>query len=97
MHSSARMLRQLGDCLLPRAGAAVLRMLRAWANRNNKQMPLPTFETTPGATPKQVRLQQLWAARRHAQAKALATHMSRQQSGGNPKMQRPKRPALSHR
>ena len=38
----------------PTTGAAVLRMLRAWANRDNKQMPLPTFETVPGATPKQV-------------------------------------------
>ena len=42
-------------CSLQPTGAAVLRMLRAWANRDNKQMPLPTFETVPGATPKQVR------------------------------------------
>ena len=41
-------------CNPPTTGAAVLRMLRAWANRGNKQMPLPTFETVPGATPKQV-------------------------------------------
>ena len=33
------------------AGAAVIRMLRAWANRDNRAMPLPTYETVPGATP----------------------------------------------
>lgn len=36
------------------AGAAVLRMLRAWANRDNQELPLPTYETIPGATPAQV-------------------------------------------
>lgn len=36
------------------AGAAVLRMLRAWANRDNRELPLPTYETIPGATPAQV-------------------------------------------
>ena len=36
------------------AGAAVIRMLRAWANRDNRAMPLPTYETVPGATPSEV-------------------------------------------
>lgn len=36
------------------AGAAVLRMLRAWANRDNRELPLPTYETIPGATHAQV-------------------------------------------
>lgn len=40
--------------LLAAAGAAVIRMLRAWANRDNRAMPLPTYETVPGATPSEV-------------------------------------------
>lgn len=38
------------DAVMYDKGAAVLRMLRAWANRDNRELPLPTYETIPGAT-----------------------------------------------
>ncbi|KAL4447646.1 hypothetical protein ABPG75_004865 [Micractinium tetrahymenae] len=41
------------DAVMYDKGGAVLRMLRAWANRDNRELPLPTYETIPGATPAQ--------------------------------------------
>lgn len=58
--------------LLP-AGASVLRMLRSFINRNNKQVPPPQHEVVPGATYEQARGQG-WYAFWGRQACSMSVH-----------------------